>query len=70
MIGKKIYPIGTKVKIGDSKGMITQIKFSGEDYCVIYLISYVPDSRIVEQWLYSMEFTTECEKIKIGLKIT
>ena len=63
------YPIGTKVKLDDVTGIITQIKFTGEKYQIAYLVSRTVDHNHLESWMYAMEFKSSGHKIKMKFTI-
>jgi len=63
------YPIGTKVKLDDIEGIITQVNFTGDKYQVSYFISWMVDNVYYESWMYSMEFKTSGHKINMKFVI-
>ena len=63
------YPIGTKVKLDDMQGIITQIKFEGEQYQPAYYVSWTVNQNHYSTWLYAMEFKTSGHKIKMKFTI-
>ena len=63
------FPIGTKVNLDGSNGTITQIKFSGNEYQVSYLVSWVVDQHHYETWMYSMEFKTTAHRVNMKFTI-
>jgi len=66
----KIYPIAAKVKHGELNGLITAINIRNKCHSITYGVTVTyEDGRTEEKWLYDFEFTSEKEKIKLGVRL-